>query len=51
VINLEGKQINQISAGTSHSVAWTTLPPDRYIFSNIFVYIRVILGTVNVDII
>ncbi|XP_027837521.2 probable E3 ubiquitin-protein ligase HERC1 [Aphis gossypii] len=29
VINLEGKQINQISAGTSHSVAWTTLPPDR----------------------
>lgn len=32
VINLEGKQINQISAGTSHSVAWTTLPPDRYLY-------------------
>ncbi|VVC31643.1 Hypothetical protein CINCED_3A017272 [Cinara cedri] len=29
VIHLDGKQINQISAGTSHSVAWTTLPPDR----------------------
>lgn len=41
VINLEGKQINQISAGTSHSVAWTTLPPDR------FAYTIYMLQTIN----
>ncbi|KAK3097022.1 hypothetical protein FSP39_005665 [Pinctada imbricata] len=29
VIDLEGVSIHQISAGTSHSVAWTTLPSDR----------------------
>lgn len=27
---LEGVPIHQISAGTSHSMAWTALPSDRY---------------------
>ena len=30
VIGLEGAQIQQISAGTSHSCATTALPYDRY---------------------
>lgn len=30
VIGLDGVNIHQISAGTSHSVAWTSLPIDRY---------------------
>lgn len=29
VASLEGVTIHQISAGTSHSVAWTALPSDR----------------------
>jgi hypothetical protein len=29
IISLDGIPIHQISAGTSHSMAWTTLPPDR----------------------
>lgn len=29
VIGLDGVSIHQISAGTSHSVAWTSLPTDR----------------------
>ena len=29
IICLDGIPIHQISAGTSHSMAWTTLPPDR----------------------
>lgn len=29
VTGLDGVNINQISAGTSHSVAWTALPTDR----------------------
>ncbi|XP_071845609.1 probable E3 ubiquitin-protein ligase HERC1 isoform X3 [Apostichopus japonicus] len=31
VIGLEGVNIHQISAGTSHSVAWTALPSDRQV--------------------
>ena len=31
VIGLDGVAIHQISAGTSHSVAWTALPTDRYV--------------------
>ena len=29
ITSLDGIPIHQISAGTSHSMAWTTLPPDR----------------------
>ena len=29
ISTLDGIPIHQISAGTSHSMAWTTLPPDR----------------------
>lgn len=29
VIGVEGVSIQQISAGTSHSIAWTALPLDR----------------------
>lgn len=29
VIGLDGVAIQQISAGTSHSLAWTALPRDR----------------------
>lgn len=29
VVGLEGVAVQQISAGTSHSVAWTALPSDR----------------------
>ena len=29
VVGLEGVQIQQISAGTSHSLAWTAVPLDR----------------------
>ena len=29
VIGLEGVNIHQVSAGTSHSVAWTAVPTDR----------------------
>ena len=28
-IGLDGYPIHQISAGTSHSMAWTTVPPDK----------------------
>ncbi|XP_052100156.1 probable E3 ubiquitin-protein ligase HERC1 isoform X2 [Mytilus californianus] len=31
VIGLDGVNIHQISAGTSHSVAWTSLPIDRHV--------------------
>lgn len=34
VIGMEGINIHQISAGTSHSVAWTTLPTDRLVTFN-----------------
>lgn len=30
VIGLDGVAIQQISAGTSHSLAWTALPRDRF---------------------
>lgn len=30
VVGLDGVAIQQISAGTSHSLAWTALPRDRY---------------------
>lgn len=30
VIGLDGVSVHQVSAGTSHSVAWTALPTDRY---------------------
>lgn len=33
VIGMEGINIHQISAGTSHSVAWTTLPTDRNVIA------------------
>ena len=28
-MSLDGVPVHQISAGTSHSMAWTTLPPDK----------------------
>lgn len=31
VIGLEGVSIQQITAGTSHSLAWTAVPTDRYV--------------------
>ncbi|XP_069137757.1 probable E3 ubiquitin-protein ligase HERC1 isoform X1 [Argopecten irradians] len=31
VLGLEGVSVHQISAGTSHSVAWTSLPTDRHV--------------------
>ncbi|XP_070543560.1 probable E3 ubiquitin-protein ligase HERC1 isoform X2 [Ptychodera flava] len=31
VLGLDGVVINQISAGTSHSIAWTALPTDRQV--------------------
>jgi len=30
VVGLDGVSVQQISAGTSHSMAWTALPTDRY---------------------
>lgn len=30
VIGLDGVSVHQVSAGTSHSIAWTALPTDRY---------------------
>ncbi|XP_077974377.1 putative E3 ubiquitin-protein ligase HERC1 isoform X2 [Styela clava] len=33
VIGLEGKSVQQISAGTSHSIVWTALPQDRQAIS------------------
>lgn len=30
VLGLEGVSIQQITAGTSHSLAWTAVPTDRY---------------------
>ena len=29
VVGLQGVQVHQIAAGTSHSAAWTALPVDR----------------------
>lgn len=29
VLGLEGAGVQQISAGTSHTIAWTTVPLDR----------------------
>ena len=31
VQGLDGIQVQQISAGTSHSIVWTAVPTDRYI--------------------
>ena len=31
ILGLDGVQIRQIAAGTSHSVAWTALPSDRFV--------------------
>lgn len=31
VNGLEGVQVQQISAGTSHSIVWTAVPMDRYV--------------------
>ncbi|XP_077988697.1 putative E3 ubiquitin-protein ligase HERC1 [Glandiceps talaboti] len=31
VLGLDGISVNQISAGTSHSIAWTALPTDRQV--------------------
>ena len=31
VKGLEGVQVQQISAGTSHSIAWTAVPLDRFV--------------------
>ncbi|XP_067667414.1 probable E3 ubiquitin-protein ligase HERC1 [Haliotis asinina] len=33
VIGVEGVSIQQISAGTSHSIAWTALPLDRHVIA------------------
>lgn len=33
VLGLEGVPVNQISAGTSHSVFWTALPSDRLVIA------------------
>ncbi|PVD19395.1 hypothetical protein C0Q70_19883 [Pomacea canaliculata] len=33
VVGLEGVAVQQISAGTSHSVAWTALPSDRHVIA------------------
>ena len=30
VVGLESVSVQQISAGTSHSMAWTAVPSDRY---------------------
>ena len=30
VVGLDGVQVQQISAGTSHSVVWTAVPCNRY---------------------
>ena len=31
VVGLESVSVQQISAGTSHSMAWTAVPNDRYV--------------------
>jgi len=36
VLGLEGVPVNQISAGTSHSVFWTALPSDRCVYASGF---------------
>lgn len=35
VVGLDGVAIQQISAGTSHSLAWTALPRDRSVTSRV----------------
>ncbi len=35
VRNLEGVRVQQIAAGTSHSVVWTAVPCDRFVFSTV----------------
>ena len=32
VEGLDGVQVQQISAGTSHSIVWTAIPNDRYMY-------------------
>lgn len=36
VVGLDGVAIQQISAGTSHSLAWTALPRDRSVMSRLW---------------
>ena len=36
---LDGANIHQVSAGTSHSTAWTALPKDRHFGMAIFYYL------------
>lgn len=38
VKGLDGVQVQQISAGTSHSIAWTAIPLDRYSSIHVLVY-------------
>ena len=33
VVGLEGVPVQQISAGTSHSIVWTAMPSDRWLVS------------------
>ena len=35
VMGLDGVAIQQISAGTSHSLSWTALPTDRYLATSL----------------
>ena len=50
VEGLDGVQVQQISAGTSHSIVWTAIPNDRYVhqymyycYSNRMLYLHVLM--------
>lgn len=47
VVGLDGVAIQQISAGTSHSLAWTALPRDRSVGNRVNTQ-TVILATVTI---
>ena len=36
VVGLDGVPVHQIVAGTSHSLAWTALPSERYLTCTCF---------------
>ena len=48
VLGLEGVTIHQISAGTSHSMAWTALPTDRYL-STMYYAVPSIIVLINIS--
>ena len=47
VAGLDNTPVHQISAGTSHSVAWTAIPTDRKVCRNMWLIVLVIILNSN----